>query len=146
MKSHVILLAIGLIHGAALAAEPPAPPEGRFCDEHLVRCEEMRARHEAWCKQNPQTCKAGEERREARRRHCKQNPDECEAIMAEQREWMATRREHCRDNPVDCEDRFHDEQRSYREQRRHRHRCQTHPGECDRRNSEGAPRRSGPPR
>lgn len=151
MKLRIALLTAGLTCAAAATAAPPAPPpEGRFCDEHVVKCEEMRERYDSYCKKNPQSCAAGKKRREARRRFCKQNPEECDEMMEERRERMAARREHCLANPVDCDDRYHDEQRRYRSQRqamRQERRCRMHPEDCERPQSgPEPPRRAGPPR
>lgn len=132
MKTRIALLIAALLLAPAVnAAEPPPPPpEGRFCDEHVARCEEMRLRYDKWCKRNPNDCRAAQQRREARRDRCRQNPEECYEEMRERRE---ARMEHCRANPVDCEDRFHDEQRWHREHRQAmRRHCAMHPDRCGR--------------
>lgn len=152
-----------MLAGAAWAApkgagEPPLPPDNdpTYCDQHANECEQMRSRHEAFCKRNPHTCAAGEKRREARRAYCKQHPDECQAVREERKERRDAVKERCEKNPKACEERK--ESRAKRREEM-KERCKDKPDECKQRGHdlgehEGTenkpegeePERSGPPR
>lgn len=163
MKLPIATLLIVLASAAALAkpraGEPPLPSDQPgYCDQHADECRQMRQRHDQFCKRNPNTCAAGERRREARRAYCKAHPDECQAVRDEARARRDAIRKRCEQDPKACEDR-REQRRTMREEQRKQmrrempERCRANPAECPERGQEeaapddtGKPARSGPPR
>ena len=135
------LLALACVAGpVATAATPEPPPEGRFCDENPVKCEEMRQQYDKYCVKYPETCAAAEERREERRAFCKKNPDKCQDVVAdEKRQRSEEMRDYCQANPHECEN----EEAYQRAERRYREFCRENMAECKALEPE---RRTGPPR
>jgi len=115
MRRHEFLLGFvsvaGLLLGANLAfAEEQSdqhegtPGSSEWCKENPGKCEEARAKHEAFCKENPQRCAEMKAKRAEREAFCKENPETC----AEQREKFKLHRAEmkakCEADPEKCDE------------------------------------------
>ena len=109
-ESRIALLSItGLLLGAALALaedESPAvalPGSANSASENPGKCEEARAKHAAFCEENPEKCEQMKQKRAERREWCKQNPEKCEQQRAEMKQRRAEMQAKCEADPAKCE-------------------------------------------
>jgi hypothetical protein len=124
MRAHRTMLALagtaGLLLGGGLAladdATPSPHPKREWCQQNPEKCQEKRARREAFCAENPEKCEQMKQKRAERREWCKQNPQQCEQQRAEWKQRKAELKAKCAADPASC-DAMKQQMRERRKQR-----------------------------
>ena len=103
----------GLWLGASLALADDVAPAGHpggpgggseWCKENPGKCEEARAKHEAFCKENPEKCEQWNQKRAEREAYCKDNPQKCAEQREQFKQHRAEMKAKCEADPAKCEE------------------------------------------
>ena len=113
MRLDRITIALASVAGLLLMASPVLAdnPQGpwtkeqsaEFCKQNPQKCQAGREKREAFCQENPAKCEQMKQKRAERQEFCKQNPQKCEEQRARMKEKRAEFQAKCAEDPAKCE-------------------------------------------